>query len=222
MSIDLQVVFPVEVVRLSQIRFTSQSPFGLPVALDIIGEDFRSVDEVLINNIEAPDVLVISKNRLIAQLPDELQKTQDVSSVTVTSRRLTVSARSLLKFQVSDTPGRCSGILRLMQLFLKVLFTSPGSDIFSKRMGGGGLTPIGETFGGDEGKGIVASFTISVSSTVRQIVAIQSRDPRIPRDERLLSARVTRAGFNRSIEGIVATVELVSQAGRAATANLEL
>ena len=55
-----------------------------------------------------------------------------------------------------------------------------------------------------------------------QIITSQGRDPILPRDERLLSAKVPAAGFNRELGAIIATVELTSQAGRAALANLEL
>jgi hypothetical protein len=195
---------------------------GVPVTLDVLGEDFRSVDEVLINEIPSPDVIVVSKSRLIAQLPDALQKTLNVTDVRVTSRRLTLTSKSLIRFRVSDTPGRVSGILRLMQLFLKVLFTTPGTDIFAKRVGGAALQTIGETYGADEGKSLVSRFIISVDTTARQIISLQGRDPRIPLDERLLSARVTRAGFNRTQSAIIASVELASQAGRSAITNLEL
>ena len=222
MAVDLQIVFPQEVVRLNQIRFTPGGPLGLPKALDIIGDDFRSVDEVLINEIASPDVLVLSKNRLIAQLPDSLQKSPNIVGVTVTSRNLTVTSRSIIKFRVSDQPGRVSGILRLLQVFLKTLFTAPGSDIWSRKTGGGGLKRIGQTFGADEGGSIISDFVISVANTSRQIVSIQGRDSSLPRDERLLSAKVRTATFNRELGAVLTSVELTSQAGRAATANLEL
>lgn len=222
MAVDFQVVFPQEVINLTRVRFTTPGPLGLPTALDITGEDFRSVDEVLINDIESPDVLILSKNRLIAQLPDSLQKSPNIVSVQVTSRQLTLTSRSMIKFRVSDQPGRVSGILRLLQLFLKVLFTTPGSDIWNKRMGGGGLSRLGTTFGSDQGGNIISDFVISVDTTQRQIIAVQGQDPRLPRDERLLSAKVTTAGFNRELGAIFVSVELTSQAGRAATANLEL
>lgn len=222
MAVDLQIVFPQEVVRLNQIRFTPGGPLGLPKALDIIGDDFRSVDEVLINEIASPDVLVLSKNRLIAQLPDSLQRSPNIVGVTVTSRNLTVTSRSIIKFRVSDQPGRVSGILRLLQVFLKTLFTTPGSDIWSRKTGGGGLKRIGQTFGADEGGSIISDFVISVANTSRQIVSIQGRDSSLPRDERLLSAKVRTATFNRELGAVLTSVELTSQAGRAATANLEL
>lgn len=222
MTVDLQVVFPQESIRLNTIRLSPRSPLGIPRSLDIHGTDFRSVDEVLINDIPSPDVIILSKTHLIAQLPSILQKVPNVVSVSVLSRNLTITNRSLIRFRISDTPGRVRGILRLIQLFLKTLLATPGTDIFSRRSGGGALVNIGETFGVDEGGDVISDFIISVDTTSRQILSRQGRDPRLPRDERLLSARVISAGFNRELGAIIATVELTSQAGRAAFANLEL
>jgi len=222
MTLDIQVVFPQEAIRLNRIRFTPASPLGLPRALDVIGQDFRSVDEVLINDAASPDVIVLSQTRLIAQLPDFLQKSLDVRSVAVLSRKLTITNRSYLRFRISDSPGAVRGILRLVQLFLKVLLQTPGTDIWDRKAGGGALKNIGETFGADQGADVISDFVISVDSTSRQIVAVQGREVRIPRDERLLAAKVLSVGYDKNLGALLAAVEITSQAGRAATANLEL
>ena len=218
MSVDFQVVFPQEVIQLSRIQFVQ----GLsPRTLRLTGSDFSAVDEVIINQIESPDVIITSKTTLLAQLPEQLQIDR-ITTVSVLSRNLTLTPRSFLRFRISESPTKVRGILKLVQLFVKILFTTPGTDIFSPRMGGAGLRNIGQTFGIDEGGDIVSDFIIAVDNTARQIVAIQSRDPRLPRDERLLAARVLSAGFSKEETALFTAVELISQAGRAATANLEL
>lgn len=217
MAVDLQVVFPQQAILLNNIRVLP----GPPRVLDVNGADFRSVDEVLINKIASPDVVVLSKNRLVAQVPDMLLG-QRILSVTVLSRRLSVSARSVLKFRLSRTPGKVSGVLRLVQKFLKILFTTPGSDIFNRQLGGGALTSVGQTFGVEEGGDIINNLVISLDTTSRQIIALQSRIPSLPRDERLLSAKILRAGFNREEGAIDVAVEITNQSGQSATANLEI
>ena len=218
MSVDVQVVFPQEVVELTSVRIL---PGVNPRSIDVSGADFEGVDEVRINDMPSLDVVIISKTRLLAQVPDQLRD-ETLTSVTVTTNKLTVTPRSLLKFRIGRTPSKVSGILRLVQVFLKILFTTPGSDIFSPRIGGNGLKDIGLTFGKDQGGGIVSSFILAVGNTVRQIQTIQARDPTIPRDERLLLAQVTQAGYNRAEAALVVSVEVTSQAGRAATANVTL
>lgn len=218
MSVDFQVVFPQELIHLSQISIV---PGLVPRTLDIVGEDFRSVDEVIINQVPSPDVIIVSKTRLLAQLPDSVQ-TDRPTTISVISRNLTITPRSLIRFRISRTPGKVRGILRLMQKFLKILFTTPGSDVFAPRIGGAGLRNIGQTFGRSEGGDIVSDFVIAVDQTTRQIISIQARNPRVPRDERLLAARIVSAGFNKVESALVVRLELTSQAGRAATANVEL
>ena len=136
------------------------------------------------------------------------------------TRNLTVSARSVIKFQVGNVASKVSGILRLVQVFLKMLLTTPGQDIFAPRVGGNALKNIGQTFGKDQGGTIVSDIIVSVDTTRKQIIALQSRDPTIPRDERLLAATVTAAAYNQAEGALVVTLELTSQAGRSATANI--
>ena len=216
MAVDFQIVFPQELVELASVRVL---PGVAPRTLDVTGRDFSSIDEVLVNGIPSPDIVVLSLTRMLAQIPDALAN-ETVTSVTVTSVRLAMTSRSLLRFRVGRTPSKVSGILRLMQVFLKILFTTPGSDIFARKTGGGALSRVGATFGRDEGGSIVSDFIVAVGSTQRQIRALQARDPSIPRDERLLTAKVLSAGYNRNEAALIVSVELTSQAGRAATANV--
>jgi hypothetical protein len=143
-----------------------------------------------------------------------------VSAVNVVSRRLMLTAKSLLKFQVSRMPSKVSGILRLVQLFVKILFTTPGSDIFNPKLGGNGLAPLGRSFGKDQSGSILSDFVVAVDNTSRQIVAIQGRQSQLPSDERLLSATVIASQFSVDEGALITTVEVTSQAGRSATASL--
>lgn len=217
MSIDLQVCIPQEAVSLTQVRIL---PGVSPRTLDCLGSDFRAVDEVMINGQPSPDVVVVSRTRLLAQVPDTLRN-DTITSVTVTSNRLTMTASSLIRFRLGATPGKVTGILRLVQVFLKLLFTRPGSDIFSPRVGGNALSGLGSTFGRDDGGGVVSDFVLSVATTQRQLLAIQARDPSLPLDERLLSAKVVSASFNKQEAALIVSVELTSQSGRSALANVQ-
>jgi hypothetical protein len=194
---------------------------GIPAALDISGVDFSAVEEVQMNGVTSPDFIVISQTRMVAQVPDVLSAAT-ITSVSVLSRRITLTPKSFLRFRIAPSAGRVSGILRLVQLYMKVIFTTPGRDIFAPNLGGGLLRNLGATFGADQTSDVAANLVVAVSQTNRQIVAIQSRDQRIPRDERLLTARVVSTNFDRAQAALLGTIELQSQAGRSALANLEL
>lgn len=222
MAIDFQVVIPQQAIQLNNIsRAAGTGVRGVPLALVIEGEDFSSVDEVQINGAASPDIIILGPRKLLAQVPTVAQN-NTITSVAVLSRRLTLTAQSMMRFRISSSAGRVTGILRLMQLFLKILFTTPGTDIFAPRIGGGILNNLGASFGSEQAGDVVSNLAIAVQRTTRQIVALQSRDQRIPRDERLLSARVVSASFNKAEAALIGTVELTSQAGNSATANLEL
>lgn len=216
MSTDLQCVFPQNLVELSSVQLI----YGVaPLTLDVIGKDFRSVDEVRVNDVLSPSVVVMSPTRLLAQVPDSV-KGGRVTSVTVLSSQLTLNEKTLLRFRLGISPKKVSGLLRLVQLFVKVLFTTPGRDIFAPKLGGGALRNLGRSFSRAQGSGLVADFVIAVQQTSKQIISIQARDPAIPREERLLAAKMISADFNRQEEALVAGVELTNQTGRSALAQI--
>ena len=191
-------------------------------SLLVTGSDFRSVDSVYINDVESPSVYVLSPVQLLAQLPDSLQKYPSLNSVMVLSRRLTLSPSSVLRFRIGDTPGVASGILRLVQLFTKILLSAPGSNIFNPNIGGGLLRSVGVTFGREDGMKIRASVVVAVDQTAKQIVAIQSRNGTLPRDERLLAAKLVSATFSRASASLFISVEILNQTGLPATLSMEL
>lgn len=218
MATDVQICVPQEVIPLTAI---SNVPGFSPRTLDIRGQDFSNVDQVLMNNIVSPDVVVMGRTRLLAQVPLSLAQTT-ITSVTVTSNKLFITDKSLIQFLILPTPGKVSGILRLVQIFLKILFTTPGRDIFAPRIGGAGLRNLGQSFDDDQGGGVVSDLIISVNTTSRQLIAIQSKDPTISPDERLLAAKVDAATYNKTETALVATIEITNQAGQSTQASLTM
>lgn len=218
MPVDIQCVYPQEIIKINRVR---NAP-GMPVrTLDVIGDDFRAVTEVLVNDVQSPSYVVLSRTRMLVQVPPLLEAAT-VTSIVVLSRVLTLTQKSFIRFGFGQTVGKVSGILRLMQLFLKVLMTTPGTDIFAPKVGGGALVHLGQNIGTEDGSDVVSDFIVSVDRAARQIVQIQGRNQATPPDERLLSAKVVSAGFNKNETAIVASIELSSQAGRTAIARLEL
>lgn len=214
---DLQIVFPIQAIPLTNV--TEVPGLGLRT-LDVRGEDFRSVDEVLLNEVPSPSVVVLSQTRMLVQVPEPL-KYDRITSISVTSARLTLSARSLLRFKIGTAPQRVSGMLRLMQMFLKLLFQTPGTDVFEPALGGGALRAIGASFSKGQAPMILADLVVAVSSTERQMIAIQARQSRLPREEKLLSAKVTGSGFNPLETALLVSMEIRNQAGKVGTANVE-
>lgn len=218
MAYDIQFAYPQQIVDITSV--TTVEGAEEPTLL-VVGKDFTAVSEVLLNDIASPSVVVSSKTSLTAVVPKEVRGSS-VVTVVIVSYQAVFSERSVVSFQFGNTNRKTSGINRLVQLFLKVLLTTPGSDIFSQNIGGAALRNLGKTFSKDAAGGIVGDFIIAVDNTAKQIIAMQARNSRLPRDERLLSAQVQSSRFDAAQTALVVTVELNSQAGTSATANLVL
>jgi hypothetical protein len=218
-AVDIQFVYPQEVIKVTSVR---RVPDVTPPMLDIVGEDFRAVATVEINEILAPSFTVLTKNKLRVEVPELVTNSGDIYTVTVTSQRLVLTSKSFFRFRMGAVPGKVKGILKLCQLFVKILFTTPGSDIFSPKTGGAGLKNLGMTFSSLNTGSIVSDFVISVQNTARQITAIQSRTPGLAADEKLLSAKVVQSNFSAQETALNVTVELTSQGGNSAIVNLVL
>ena len=216
MAVDLQVVFPQETVAVTGVR---NLPGSTPRSIEITGDDFTAIDLVEINEFEVPGYQVVSRTKIIAELPSDVLASQ-VRSVTVLSRRLVLTARSVLRLRMSQMPSKTSGILRLTQLFLKVLLTTPGSDIFDKELGGGALKNLGSTYSRSRAGSLVNDMSISVQTTQKQITAIQARQANIPADERLADAHLISASFSPRESALLVSISLTNQTGQPALLNL--
>ena len=214
--IDLQVVQPMEVIPLNSATII---PGSSPLMLSVLGTDFRSVDSVTINEILAENWVVLSKNKLIVEIPVGVTS---LESISVVSRQLTVTPQTQLLFQLGKKPGKVSGILRLLQLFTMNLLTTAGTDIFSPKRGGNVQKLVGRTFGKKAGGQLVSELVVAIDNTARYIIRSQAKSRSIPADERLLSVNVVNAVFSPAAGALIAVLAVNSYAGKQATAKLFL
>jgi len=218
-AIDLQVIYPQDSVPLSNVRILSGFT---PTSVLVEGEDFRAVDEVWINENLAPNWTVLNPHVLVAQVP-ATQVGRTIASLEVLSNRLVVGPESLLKFKIVRGGRRVGGIMRLVQLFVKVLLTTPGTDIFSPQSGGGLMTKVGQQVSlHDGGKEVIGDLVLCCAAATKQIVSVQAKDPTIPSVERLLAANVENAVFDRAGLGVRANIQLISHSGVRGYANMML
>jgi len=216
MALDIQIVYPQQLVGLSSITRVE----GLePPTLEIVGDDFRFVDSVLINNIASPLTQVLTKKKMRTQIPTGMEG-RTIFNVAVVSYQPVHTKKSLVRFECGRSNRKVNGITKLVQYFLKILLQEPGSDIWNPNLGGDALRNIGKTFSKTQAGSVAGDFVVSVDQTMRQITSIQARQPKLPRDERLLSAKVTSARFDVSQTALVVSVLLTSQSGEAAVANI--
>jgi len=219
-TVDFQVVYPQDIVQLTQVK----ELFGYdPRALFVEGKDFRRVEEVRINDQISPRYSIISKNQLVAQVPDS-ELDRDIDEVSVLSARLTVTPTSMLRFRIATGAGsgKVEGFMRLLQLYVKVLLTTPGTDIWMPGIGGGLLQKVGGTVSRkDEGRGLISEAVICCDNTTRQIIALQAQQ-QLPPEERLLSAKVVASDYDPTLQMLTVSPKIVSHAGVTGYATLVL
>ena len=214
---DLLVVHPKEVISLSKVTEVGQ---GLPRVFELVGEDFRAADKVYFNGDESPSFVILGKKKLLAQVPVQLTYERIVSAE-VLSNKLTLSSRSRLQLTLGTAPRMVTGMLRLLQLFLKILLTSPGTDAFSPRIGGGFGRIIGAPVEQRAAGGLVADAVASIKQAEEQVKAVQAGNRQIPLAERLLSAQVESTGYNKTEQLLQIKVILRNMAGQVGLANVD-
>jgi hypothetical protein len=218
MADDIQVVQLLDVLDVNTIN---EAPGVVPRSIIIEGRDFRTVERVILNGFTSPAFVVLAKNSLIAQVPDEIIE-DVIRDVFVLSNQLTDTKSSLVEFTFGTRPKTVSGVLRLMQLFIRMLLRSPGTNIFNKRLGGGLQAKIGTVIGNSprSRSRAAADISIAVTRTRQQIINIQSPDRAIPPSERLVGADLSALTVDPENGQILMTIVLTSQSGIQSAATL--
>jgi hypothetical protein len=214
--IDIKIMLIQDILPLSSIDI---APRVTPLSLAIVGERLNQAGQVLINDIPAPEFIVLAPTSLIAQVPTS-ERARAIRKVTVLATVPSTSRSSVIHFDVGPTIRGLRGIEKLVQTFCKLLMQTPGTDRFNPSAGGGLQSVIGQSVTGGASAALAASIVHAVSITADQLIKRQNQNPHIPTDEKLLTAIVTRTGFDPANTLLAATVNLTAVSGRQAVANL--
>jgi hypothetical protein len=192
-----------------------------PKSLKIRGKDFHNAYEVFINEQKSPDVIIMSSRELLAQVPIN-QVNSPIRTIVVISNRLTRTERSKIHFRLGDSVKSVSGMESLIQLYVKILLQTPGTDIFAPNTGGGLLNAVGRMSGAvtNSAGTVTSDLQIAVGRTTKQVIAIQANNSAIHLTERLLLAQLLAADFITSEQALVGRIYLGNQAGQASTVGL--
>lgn len=217
MSQDFQVIRLSDVVDVSQIE---EAAGVVPRSIILTGPDFSSAEKVIFNGMEAPEFIHYAPTKLLAQVPMALSLSP-ITDVFVLSNQLTLTERSLVAFTVGGSPRSTSGIVKLMQNFLRMLLRTGGRNVFTPTSGGGMLRLVGSTISMD-GRDLVASdAAVAVSRTRQYIIGVQSRYGKsIPPDERLLNAEIVSLNMDPQNGAIYISISITTHAGRRAISTL--
>lgn len=219
MSVDIQVVYSTRLVNITSAEFMMLE--SIPSLL-VKGGPFSAISSVTVNGVEAPSFYVKSLNNLVVQLPVNYNSSVTIDSIEVLSDVLDLSNKNLLQIRWSENPGKVSGTQRLIQRFLKVLLSNPGSSIFAPNLGGGLLRMLGSNISSSRLAETKADVITAVNRTTEQIIAIDSQSNRTPLSEKLSNAELIAFSVDSASSAIVISIKLYDQTGSTDEFNLRL
>ncbi len=190
-------------------------------AIEITGQDLSNADRVIINEVDSPEFVIMNKSLIIAQLPETAKKR--VATIEVVSSKFTQTEEaSAIAFELGNKTRTVTGILRLVQLFMKWMLQTPGSDIFNPSRGGGLQRYAGRLVSSKRMEPLMAAITKSVSTTTAQIRSAQLGIPGLSLDEKLLSAEMTTMQFYEKQMEARIKVRIRAVSGRNALSSIQL
>src|SRR5437016_1346329 len=114
----------------------------VPPSIVAIGQDLNTTTEILYNGITVTEFVISSSTRLIIRIPPS-QVGKDLLDFQVYSDRPKLTGEAALVLALSKPPQPISGIDRLVQSWMMLFLTTPGSDVFTPNSGGGAQSIIG-------------------------------------------------------------------------------
>jgi hypothetical protein len=189
-----------------------------PPSLLVQGKNLAQTTEVEVNGILAKEFIIQSATNLIVRIP-ETQVGQVLTSIKAYAQISPSVDKAALNLGVIRPIKFISGIDRLVQAWLLLFFSSPGTDIFSPNSGGGARSLIGKTT--DAGhQSVAADLALCIDRTKMELMKLQANAPYLPMEERLMSSSLVGVNFNRESSTLFADVSLISMAGTAAQLSL--
>tara|TARA_Y100000310_G_scaffold290616_1_gene317959 strand:+ start:281 stop:952 length:672 start_codon:yes stop_codon:yes gene_type:complete len=216
MSTDFQTISIQDALPVTFLDFALDLPIP---TLRVRGKDFRNVSEVLVNGVTSPSYIVVSDSSMLVQLPTS-EYSMAITSLLALSSRFTATERSILRLRISPLAGRLSGIEKLVQLFVRTVFTTPGSNIFKKEDGGGLRQLIASPVSKYAQSQITGAFAQAVDRTRSQIVEAQSTTSNLTPEEKLLAADLIGVDFDIEQARVSGKVQLTSMAGKSALVGI--
>ena len=186
-----------------------------PPAIAVIGTDLNLTESILYNGIEVKEFMVSSSTRMIVRIPQS-QVGKNFSEIRVYSSVAKTGKDSLISLEIAKPIKNVSGIDRLVQSFMLVLLTNPGSDIFSPNSGGGVRAIVGRTTD-HQGSGVAAALAQAIDRTKAELLRLQSTSANLPLAEKLLSCSLSSLSFDDTTSAINARVILQNMLGDQAT-----
>lgn len=152
--------------------------------LKITGNDFTTASQVFVNGQEQKFIKV-SNSVVLATVPKDAQ---EISEVDVVISETTASKSSFFDFSIGDRPVLLKGINKVVQQFVKLLYTTVGTDVFYPSVGGDLQKWVGSN-NPDNQQGVTAKILMSVLNIVANMQTVQLASS-LPDDEKIAAASI--------------------------------
>lgn len=204
-AVDYQVLAFQDAAPLTKIDVFSHDPY----TLDIYGKHFKAVARVMINGEKSPEFIVISSRRLLAEVPRRQRKSQ-LRSVKVLLSRHGLTEESSISLLAVVPGARATGFNRLVQSFLRMLFTIPGTDIQNPTLGGG----LGRLVGSAGDPGVLrVQASESIRAAEQHLTRLQAAADGLLPSEKLQSVTLLSADYIAATTAVTVKIRITAMDG---------
>lgn len=216
---DIRIIEAVDILPVTKVDATSI----IPLVLVVTGRGFSRAQKAYVNGISL-DVLsagdttsfgmqVLSDTQVRLRPPESLWGAV-LHSVTIVGESI-VSLRETTDVTFVFRAFRpVSGISKAFQQFLKLLLTSPGTDLFNPDSGGGLGRPAGVLIKPENEQGMATRVHVAVKKCVQDMRRAQ-QGIQISPEEKLLDVKVLGVFFNQANLELQIRMEFQTQSGAA-------
>lgn len=177
-----------------------------PRSIEIDGSRMDLTTSVLVNGARVTDFAALSDRLLLVQLPDGLKGA--LSTVAALCEVLQPGMTGLVYHDMTTSPRSATGGFRTLQQLIKLLLTTPGSDVFDPGSGGGLRGLAVRNIDQNSGNALAGDVESRVLACARTVINRQATDPALPRAERLLSATVSNVVLSAQETSLNVTLDL--------------
>lgn len=189
-----------------------------PPSIAVRGESLAKATEIYFNDIRVSEFLVLGTDRLLVKIP-ESQVGKQLLSLRVLADAFLTRSDSVLELALPRPLGFVQGLERLVQTFILVFQTTPGSDIFEPNSGGGARSLIGKNTD-RRGKTAAADLVLALDRTKNEILQFQAKAANIPMSEKLLSVDLQSVNFVAEETALNARISLSNMLGNQAEVSV--
>lgn len=212
---DLRVIKILDILPVTRIDLTGYSP----MILVLTGRSFLETQSVFVNDVSMPlksaaeyGYTLISPSTIHVELPASMTETV-ISKVVVFGNTSTLYETASIEFSLVGL-NQIRGISCVVQQFLKLFLTTPGTDKFKRNSGGGIKNMAGVTLDDQGRQGIAARLMLSAKKCSEEIRASQMSGYILP-EERLVEVIIGEVGFHTETGTTEIKLEIETEARRA-------